>query len=137
MWCAVRDKYLAAVGDWMDYKLLLLYLGVIILFIWAAYQTYYKYILPRLNPSFVPNREFIHGDASGTDCTNNSCPPGHDTGHDGGELMFFCVKWCPHCKRADPEWQKIVDKFSNVTINGKKVFFKKIDCDSADLDRFS
>ena len=45
------------------------------------------------------------------------------------ELMFFCVKWCPHCKKAKPEWNKVMEKFDNKKINGVTVYFKEIDCE--------
>ena len=39
------------------------------------------------------------------------------------------MKWCPHCKKAEPEWNKLVTKFENKTINKSKIFFKRIDCE--------
>ena len=48
------------------------------------------------------------------------------------ELMFFCVKWCPHCKKAEPEWNKLVKKFDGKKINKSTVFFKKIDCEDSE-----
>ena len=130
MWCEVRDKIKSATSDW-NWKMILLYLCVIVLFVFIAYQTYYKYILPRLNPDFVPNREFIQ-DFSLTG--SKPLIPGAKKPSGGGEgdpaeLLFFCVKWCPHCKKAEPEWNKLVSKFENKKINKSKVFFKKIDCE--------
>jgi len=135
MWCEVRDRVKSATSDW-NWKMILLYLAIIILFVFIAYQTYYKYILPRLNPDFVPNREFIQ-DFSLTGPDKPLIPgakkpdpnnPDEPTGNPA-ELFFFCVKWCPHCKKAEPEWNKLVTKFENKSINKSKVFFKRIDCE--------
>lgn len=135
--CAVRDRVAAATSGW-DWKWILLYLAIIALFIYVAHETYYKYILPRLNPNFVPNKEFINknkdmelpfpfpGPPDLPDPDNPDDP--NNTG-ELAELLFFCVKWCPHCKKADPEWNKIVKKFDGQKINKSTIFFKKIDCE--------
>ena len=44
------------------------------------------------------------------------------------ELMMFSVDWCPHCKQASPEWQKISDEYSASQINGRKVIFTLVNC---------
>ena len=44
------------------------------------------------------------------------------------ELMMFSVDWCPHCKSAAPEWEKLENEFGNSQINGKKVIFTKMNC---------
>lgn len=33
-------------------------------------------------------------------------------------LYFFYATWCPHSRSALPEWDKIVDKYTNKNING-------------------
>jgi thiol-disulfide isomerase/thioredoxin len=137
MWCDVKDKVEAAVGDW-NWKIIFLYLTVIILFIVVAYQTYYKYIVPRLDPDFVPNKEF-HYNLRPSKRKYKSTPgsgsgEGKDDEDETAELMFFCVKWCPHCKKAEPEWQKVVDKFTGKKIGKTWIYFHKIDCeDDEDL----
>jgi len=135
MWCEVRDRVKAATADW-PWVSILLYLGIVVIFIYAAYQTYYKYILPRLDPDFVPNREFIY-DRKTFRPKIPGIPGIPGSGDDGnaGTLMFFCVKWCPHCKRAEPEWNKVVNKFQGKKIGGHPIFFQKIDCE--DEEEFS
>ena len=142
--CAVRDRVAAATSGW-DWKWILLYLAIIALFIYVAHETYYKYILPRLNPNFVPNKEFINKNKDmelpfpfpgAPDDPDD--PDNPDDQGEPAELLFFCVKWCPHCKKADPEWNKIVKKFEGQKINKSTIFFKKIDCedDEALADRY-
>lgn len=39
------------------------------------------------------------------------------------DILFFTADWCPHCKKAKPEW----NKFSSV-YHGKTLGFYKINC---------
>ena len=34
------------------------------------------------------------------------------------EIMMFHVDWCPHCKKALPDWQPFCDNYNNKLING-------------------
>jgi hypothetical protein len=43
------------------------------------------------------------------------------------EFKFFWVDWCPHCKTAKPEWDKLKADYANKPINGYKVIFTDID----------
>jgi len=36
-------------------------------------------------------------------------------------IKFFHVDWCPHCKRALPEWQSFCSKYDRKEINGHMV----------------
>ena len=73
----------------------------------AALWVYTTYIVPKLQPSFVPNKEFI--------------PQGEDVTQ--ADLYFFCVDWCPHCKAAKPALAAVKDKYENEKINGVQVTF--------------
>ena len=44
------------------------------------------------------------------------------------QLLFFSVDWCPHCKVAQPEWDKLVSDYTDQPINGKVVEFVPYDC---------
>jgi thiol-disulfide isomerase/thioredoxin len=44
------------------------------------------------------------------------------------ELLFFYANWCPHCKNAKPEVDKIKDAYQDKTINGYKIIFTYVDC---------
>ena len=138
--CAARDAIMARTAGY-DWYWIILYLLIIALFLFTAHQTYYKYILPRLNPNFVPNREFIKKNSDmelpfpfpgGPDMPDHDPDnPDIDPG-ELAELMFFCVKWCPHCKKAEPEWNKLVKKFDGKKVNKSTIFFKKIDCEDSE-----
>jgi thiol-disulfide isomerase/thioredoxin len=44
------------------------------------------------------------------------------------ELIMFSTDWCPHCKVAKPEWEKLVDDYEGQLINGKTVVFTQYNC---------
>jgi hypothetical protein len=43
-------------------------------------------------------------------------------------IYFFSVKWCPHCKKAEPEWNAFKDQYNNKVINGYILKCYYIDC---------
>ena len=44
------------------------------------------------------------------------------------EILLFHTDWCPHCKTAKPEWDKVSEEYSSKTVNGRKIIFKDINC---------
>lgn len=44
------------------------------------------------------------------------------------QLYMFFVDWCPHCKTAKPEWDKIKLKYNNTEVGGYLVECIDIDC---------
>ena len=44
------------------------------------------------------------------------------------QLYMFYVDWCPHCKTAKPEWDKVKQKYDNTTVGGYLVECIDIDC---------
>ena len=84
----------------------------------VALWVYTTYVSPKLQPSFVPNKEFV---PQGTDVTN-------------AEIYFFCVDWCPHCKKAMPVMEKIKEKYKDNKINGVQLSFKFINGDKQEAD---
>ena len=45
------------------------------------------------------------------------------------DLYFFYTDWCPHCKRAKPEWDKLKAAVSQGRVNGYKINFYEVDCE--------
>lgn len=100
-------------------KQVVLILGVLFLFICLAIYVYQQYVVPKLNPTYAANTEFINEMEADGKAAN---------------LMYFNVSWCPHCKAANVVWDKLIaalDPTSNV-INGYKINLMKIDCDNVD-----
>jgi thiol-disulfide isomerase/thioredoxin len=46
------------------------------------------------------------------------------------EIYFFHADWCPHCIKAQPEWDKFVKTNDGKTINGYKVQCVDVNCTS-------
>ena len=82
-----------------------------IVLIGVSYYVYNTYVMPRLEPSFVQNNEFVK-----------------DSDKEA-ELMLFYVDWCPHCKTAKPIWNNMKEKFNGKMVNNTKLFFKEVNCE--------
>lgn len=94
---------------------IILALLLVALFIGVAIYLYKTYISPKVNPSYVENKEILSEETDKE-----------------AVLYFFYTTWCPHCKSAKPEWQKIKDEYQDKTINNTRVLFREVDCDKED-----
>lgn len=86
-------------------KKFLVIIFIISLFLGVALYVYNNYIAPRINPDFVPNREFDTGSGDAADSSSKVA-----------EIYLFSVEWCNHSKNAKPEWALIKKK-----LDGKKL----------------
>ena len=95
---------------------------LISLFLGAAFYVYNNYIAPRLNPTFVSNREFTQQET-----VNNT------------ELYFMFAEWCPYSKKVMPIWDKLKEKYNRKKVNNYSVIFKELDGDKneKEIDEFS
>ena len=91
-------------------KKFLIIMVVVVIFLAVAFYVYNTYVAPRINPDFVPNREF-DDDSDAKDAT----------------LYFFSVDWCPYSKKAKPIWKKIKKAFDGKQINNITLNLKEID----------
>ena len=101
----------------MANKKMLFILIIAALFIALAYYVYVTYVVPKLNPDYVPNKEYIDN-TYGAD------------GQDGksAEVLLFHTSWCPHSKTALPEWLKVkktMEQNGNV-VNGYNIKLTEI-----------
>jgi len=90
------------------------------LFILIAYLIYRYFILPKINPDYVVNNEY---DTENTDDVKKA------------KISFFYADWCPHCKKAMPEWDSFIndiggssDFIKPILFNGVYLLPEKIDC---------
>lgn len=44
------------------------------------------------------------------------------------EIILFYVDWCPHCKTAKPEWDKVKEQYQGKIINGYTIIFTEQNC---------
>ena len=42
---------------------------------------------------------------------------------------MYYVDWCPHCKDAKPEWEKLKQSFHGKMLGKKKVLIASVDCE--------
>jgi len=103
-------------------KKFLIIIVLISLFLGAAFYVYNNYIAPRLNPTFVSNREFTQQEP-----INNA------------ELYFIFAEWCPYSKKVMPIWDKLKEKYNRKKVNKYAVIFKDLDGDKdeTEIDDFS
>lgn len=43
-------------------------------------------------------------------------------------IYFFYTTWCPYSLAAIPEWEKIIDKYSENSVKGYNINFIDVDC---------
>ena len=45
-------------------------------------------------------------------------------------IYFFHADWCPHCKKAQPEWNAFSTQYDGTEVNGYKIICVDVDCTS-------
>ena len=98
-------------------KKFILIIFFVLILIGVSIYTYQTYIIPRLNPSFVPNKEFIQ--KTEEDVTTAT-------------LYYFCVDWCPYCKKPTPVVESIKKQYESQKINGIQLNVISADCTNDD-----
>jgi thiol-disulfide isomerase/thioredoxin len=81
---------------------------LVVVLIGISLYYYYTYVSPKFAISYTSN--------------NSGSSPNQPT------LMFFYTDWCPHCKTAKPEWEKLKQKYQGKTINGSPILFEDVNC---------
>lgn len=100
--------------EWlMNNKKLIGYAFIVLFFAVLAKQMYNRYIKSTKNASFY------EGYSNAPD-SGSADPP-------VATIRMFKVDWCPHCKKAAPEFQKVEDQYSGKVVNGHKLQFVVVD----------
>ena len=94
----------------------LLIVGVIVIFITIAVLYYIYKLKPKLDKTYIGNKEFINKDTD------------DDMGSNNATLYFFYTTWCPHCKVAKPELDKL-EKEIRGGLKDINVAVIRVDCD--------
>ena len=97
------------------YSFRIMILFLIVLFLWAGYYAYKNYV-----GKIVGNP---YKDVA------NTAPNNMDI-----VITLYHVDWCPHCKKAMPEWNQFKDEYDGKLVNGYKVVCVDLDC-TDDSDR--
>lgn len=96
---------------YLSWKLFFIMVAIVILIV-AIVFVYKKYLVPKMNPTYAPNKEFIEQSEEEKEA----------------ELLIFTVDWCPYCKKAMPVWKKFQTEYDGKTINGYNLNFRTINC---------
>lgn len=92
-----------------------IYLAIVALIIVViCYYIYQKVYLPS-------KKEKVFKDVA------NSDPNGRTI-----TIFMFHVDWCPHCKKALPEWKMFSDQYNNTSLNGYQIECRDVDCTKND-----
>jgi len=110
------DNLKASVSQILTNKKFLVVLFLSAVFIAIALYVYNYYISPKLDPSFVPNKEFVKK----ADVIKKA------------DFYFFYTEWCPHSKKSKPIIDKVKRAYDGKPINGITVHFHEINGESAE-----
>ena len=103
-------RFASAIKSRLSWKLVFILATIVVLIMAIAY-VYKKYMTPKLNVEYEPNKEFIDkGDSN------------------EAEIIMFTVDWCPYCKKAMPIWKEFKEEYSGKVINGYKLNFETVNC---------
>ena len=96
------------------YKRMILIIFLLILFIIAGVFAYQKYAKPKI-------------DVALTDDIANA-----NRRQKIVNVYYFHTDWCPHCKKADPEWSNFSKKFNETSVNGYVINCINVNCTNDD-----
>lgn len=93
-------------------KKYVLYAIAVIVFIIVCYicYVYFTKKSTQSNDEYVANRRYKEGELK------------------SAELILFYVDWCPHCKTAKPEWDKVKEQYQGKSINGYTILMTEHNC---------
>lgn len=95
---------------------LVMMLGITTLLGVLVFYLYTHYVKPKLNPSYVENKEFL--------------PVKEDVEEEKDvDLILFHAAWCPHSKSTMEVWNTLKDKYDNKSKKNSKIIMKEVDCD--------
>lgn len=100
-----------------NWKFILIMLAVALL-ITAIIHVYQNYVAPKLNPTYVANKEYVRKEK--------------DSGKSGKNayITLFSTTWCPHCRNLKKEgiWDKFSEQNNGSVINGYTLVVQEKDC---------
>ncbi len=107
---------LSGIFEFLYSKKFLIILATVSLFLGITFYVYTNYVAPKLNPDYVPNKEFIQ----------------QGEGEDGGlgkiaDVYFIYANWCPYSKKVKPIWEQIKNEYDGKSINNYSIKFFDID----------
>jgi len=83
---------------------------IIIVFVIVAYWGYKRYAAPRVAKNEY--KDIANAQQRGMNA----------------DLYFFHADWCPHCKKASPEWNKFQEEYNGKNVNGYTLITHDVNC---------
>lgn len=110
VFCGVTN-FASKVRSKVSFKMMMILVTIVAL-IWAIIFVYKKYLVPKMNPTYAPNKEFVEKGVEEKDV----------------EMIIFTVDWCPYCKKAMPVWNEFVAEYDGKTVDGYRMNFNTVNC---------
>jgi thiol-disulfide isomerase/thioredoxin len=44
------------------------------------------------------------------------------------QVLFFFADWCPHCRKAKPEWEQFKEEYDGKVVNEHTISCQQVDC---------
>jgi thiol-disulfide isomerase/thioredoxin len=101
------NTILNSLRPYMNY---ILYTIIFIIFLVVTILAYKKYAVPAINKS--PFTDVANASKQGQTM----------------DIFFFFADWCPHCKKAKPEWQDFMTNNDGKVFNGTTLKCHTVDC---------
>jgi thiol-disulfide isomerase/thioredoxin len=99
-------------AEWiMDNKKVMGYVLIAVFFIVVAQQVYNRHVKSS-------NYTYYEGYSNAPNGSNSEPV---------ATIRMFKVDWCPHCKKALPEFQSVQDQYDGKTVNGYKLSLVVVD----------
>lgn len=99
------------VSKMLENKKFFMIMFLVVIFIGVGFYVYNTYIVPRMQPSYIENKELQEDSGENKEA----------------EIYFFYGTWCPYCKKAMPVWKQFRDEYENKKVNGTTIYFREID----------
>jgi len=88
----------------------IVYIIIFIIFVVVAVLAYKQYAAPAVNKS--PFTDVANAATTGKPL----------------DIFFFYADWCPHCKKAKPEWEDFMKNNNGKTFNGSTLKCHSVNC---------
>jgi thiol-disulfide isomerase/thioredoxin len=83
---------------------------IIVIFLLVGYYGYKRYAAPAISDSVY--KDVANANRRGLNA----------------DIYFFHADWCPHCKKAAPEWKDFQDEYNGKSVNGYTIVAHDFNC---------
>lgn len=95
--------------DYLKFSVILISIVGLLAAIAYVYKTYVE---GKLNPMYVPNKEYINKGAENKIAL----------------IQMYSADWCPHCKAAKPHYQEFKEQYNGKVVEGYTIKITVVNC---------